>query len=63
MPLTSALPCCFRSVCIQGDNNRETEAWFSAFSKAMEVGVLTSTSYLTQSAYFVVYFSYLCAIK
>jgi len=46
MYVTHCLSYCFffyfRSVCIQGENNRETEAWFDALSKAMEVSLFTS---------------------
>jgi len=42
-------------VYIQGENNRETEAWFDAFSKAMEVGMFTSTNYFMQLVYFIVF--------
>jgi len=33
------LLCYVRMVYIQGENNKETEAWFSALSKAMKVGL------------------------
>ena len=32
-------------MCIQGENNRDTEAWFDAFTKAMEVSMLNSAIY------------------